>query len=369
MMPIPFAELKTQFSAIESEIRAAIDEVFENSWYILGKQLEAFEQEFAAYLHVPHAVGVGSGTEALHLALVALGVGHDDEVITVANTCVPTVSAISFTGATPVLVDIDPVSLTMAPDLIEEAITDRTKAIIPVHLYGRPCDMDPILAIAAQRGIPVVEDCAQAHGAKYKDRYCGAMGDIGAFSFYPSKNLGAYGDAGAVTTANPELADRLRMLRNYGQERRYYHAIKGFNSRLDEIQAAILRVKLRHLDEWNEARRLRAFRYNQLLAHCEPHLAVPVETHGEHHIYHLYVVRSGRRDDLQQHLDQRGIGTCLHYPVPIHLQQSYSDLGQAAGSFPEAEKACAQVISLPMYPELPLEDLERVAQAVLDFHG
>jgi len=362
---IPFGELKSQFFGIESEIRAAIDEVLDKAWYIHGEQCKAFEAEFAAYTGTEYAVGVASGTEAIQLALMATGVGPGDAVITAANTCVPTAAAISATGATPVLVDVDPVTMTMDPDKIEAAITPRTRAIVPVHLYGHPCDVDAILAVAEAHGVPVIEDCAQAHGTEYTGRCCGTFGAAGAFSFYPSKNLGAYGDGGAITTNDGALAEKLRILRNYGEERRYYHSCKGINSRLDEIQAAILRVKLRHLDEWNAARRERAAKYLELLKDVP--LVLPHEAAWGRHNYHLFVVRSPHRDDLQTHLKKQGIATFLHYPVPIHLQEAYADLHQDRGAFPETEKTCDEVLSLPMYAELPFDHIKRVAKAIHDF--
>ncbi len=363
---VPFVELKSQFRGIESEIRTAIDEVLESGWFILGKQLSAFEEEFTSYVGAQHAIGVGSGTDAIHLALAALGLGPGDEAITVPNTCVPTVAGISASGARPVLVDITPATFTMDPAQLEAAITERTRAIVPVHLYGHPCDMDPIRSVADAHGIPVIEDCAQAHGAEYRGKRCGTLGRAAAFSFYPSKNLGAYGDGGAVTTSDAEVAQQLRMLHNYGEERRYYHSVKGYNSRLDEVQAAILRIKLKHLDAWNAARRERAAAYQQRLADLP--ITVPTEAPWARHIYHLFVIRSPQRDALRAHLTQCEIGTQLHYPVPIHMQRAYADLGLPQGSFPEAERACDEVLSLPMYPELPLEAIDRVAEAIAAFN-
>ena len=359
--------MSTHFRSIETEVRRAIDEVLTSGWFILGKQVQGFEEEFAAYVGAAHAVGVGSGTEALHLALRAVGAGAGDEVITVANTCVPTVSAVAFSGATPVLVDCHPVTLTMDPERLEQAITARTKAIVPVHLYGHPCDMDPILEIAKRHGVPVIEDCAQAHGTEYRGAQCGTFGAAAAFSFYPSKNLGAYGDAGAVVTNDPALAQTVRMLRNYGEERRYHHTIQGFNSRLDEMQAAILRVKLKHLDAWNAARRERAAAYSAQLEGAA--LVLPSEAAWAKAIYHLYVVRCERRDALQEHLKSREIGTLIHYPIPIHLQKAYAYLGKSTGDFPVAEAACQQVLSLPMYPELPEASIMAVAGAIREFVG
>lgn len=364
---IPYVELSSQFRAIEGEIRAAVDDVWRSGVFIFGKNCSAFEEEFARYLGAAHCAGVGSGTDAIHLALRAVGVAPGDEVITVANTCVPTVAGISASGARPVLVDADPETLTMDPGKLQGALSSRTKAIVPVHLYGHPCDMDPIIAFAKHHGLAVVEDCAQAHGAKYKGKMCGTMGDAAAFSFYPTKNLGAYGDGGAVVTNEAGIDAKVRMLRNYGEEVRYHHSEKGFNSRLDEIQAAILRVKLRHLDEWNAARRERAQMYGAMLGDLP--LTLPTEAVRAFHIYHLYVVRTPKRDLLQQFLRERGIGTLLHYPVPVHLQKAYNELGNAEGSFPTAERACKEVISLPMYPELPREHVQAVCDAVKEFFG
>lgn len=362
---IPIVELDSQFRSIEGEIRAAIEDVLTTGRYIFGKHCAAFEKEFAAYIGAKHCAGVGSGTEAIHLALRAAGVQPGDEVITAANTCVPTVAGISASGARPVLVDIDPATLTLDPARLEGAITARTRAIVPVHLYGHPCDMEPILSIAAARGVAVVEDCAQAHGTEYRGRRCGTFGAAAAFSFYPSKNLGAYGDGGAVTTNDEAVDAAVRMLRNYGEEKRYYHSTKGFNSRLDELQAAVLRVKLRRLDAWNAARRERAAIYARLLKHLP--IRLPFEAPWARHIYHLFVIRSRQRDALQAHLKECGIGTLLHYPVPIHMQRAYADLGYGKGAFPESEKACDEVLSLPMYAELPIEAVEQVAAAMTEF--
>ncbi|MCP4644751.1 MAG: DegT/DnrJ/EryC1/StrS family aminotransferase [bacterium] len=362
---VPFVELKTQYAAIKGEIQQAVDDVLDSCWYIMGKQVAAFEEEFAAYIGARHCVGVGSGTEAIHLALAALGIASGDEVITVPNTCVPTLCGITASNATPTLVDVDAQTLTMDHALLDKAITDRTKAIVPVHLYGHPCDMDPILEIAGRHGIPVMEDCAQAHGSLYNDRSCGTFGMLAAFSFYPSKNLGAYGDAGAVVTDDEGLAERLRMLRNYGEERRYHHTMKGCNSRLDEIQAAILRVKLKHLDAWNEARRERAKAYDDLLDH---EIVSPLgEAPWARSNRHLYPVRTPHRDALMDHLKSREVGCLIHYPIPVHRQRAFSDLGHGPGAFPIAEQACNEVLSLPMYPDLSMNDLQTVVQAVNSF--
>lgn len=367
---IPFVELKTQYGRIESEVTAAVQNVLANGPYIFGPEVTAFEEEFAAYTGTNHAVGVGSGTDAIHLALRAAGVRPGDEVIAPANTCVPTVAGIALTGARPVLADIDPATCTLDPAAAEAAITPRTRAIVPVHMYGHPCDMAPLLAVAERHGVAIVEDCAHAHGAEYllngAWRECGTLGVAAAWSFYPTKNLGAYGDAGAVTTNDDTVAHALRMLRNYGEETRYRHTSAGVNSRLDAVQAAILRVKLQYLDAWNGARQERAAEYLALLKHAPVRL--PFEASWAHHVFHLFVIRCKRRDALQAFLKERDILTLLHYPVPIHLQGAYADLGYGRGDFPEAEKACDEVLSLPMYPELPREHVEQVAQAVIDFH-
>lgn len=368
VVSIPFGELKSQYRAIEAEIRAAVDDVLDSAWYVFGKHCAAFESEFGAYVGTRCCAGVGSGTEAIHLALRAVGVGAGDEVITAANTCVPTVAGIVASGAAPVLVEPRADTLTLDPACLEAAITPRTRAIVPVHLYGGPCDMEAIGAIASAHGLAVVEDCAQAHGTCYRGRRCGTFGHAAAFSFYPSKNLGAYGDGGAVTANDTDLDRQVRMLRNYGEETRYHHAVEGVNSRLDEMQAAILRVKLRHLDAWNAARRERAAMYHERLAGCGD-LVRPVEMPDTFHIYHLYVVRTADRDALQAYLRARGIATLLHYPVPIHLQKAYARLGYGHGAFPVAEAACDSVLSLPMYAEMPLEHVERVADAVRAYYG
>jgi len=367
---IPFVELKTQYGRIEREVAAAVQGVLANGPYIFGPEVAAFEAEYATYVGAGHAVGVGSGTDAIHLALRAAGVRPGDEVIAPANTCVPTVAGIAMTGARPVLADIHPATCTLDADAVAAAVTPRTRAIVPVHMYGHPCDMTGLLAVAERHGIAIVEDCAHAHGAEYLLdgvwRKCGTLGVAAAWSFYPTKNLGAYGDAGAVTTHDAALARSLRMLRNYGEEERYHHTSPGVNSRLDAVQAAILRIKLRHLDAWNAARRERAGEYLALLKYAPVRL--PFEAAWGRHVFHLFVIRSKRRDDLQAFLKARDVATLLHYPVPIHLQGAYAELGYRRGDFPEAEKACDEVLSLPMYPELPPEHVEQVAQAVVDFH-
>jgi len=362
---VPFVELYSQFRALEGEVRAAIDRVLERSWFVLGEECAGFEREFAAWVGTAHAVGMGSGTDAIHLALRAVGVGHGDEVITVANTCVPTISAIGASGATPVLMDAHPETLTLDPGRLAAALTARTRAIVPVHLYGHPCDMDPIMAFAAKHDIAVVEDCAQAHGARYKGRMCGTLGHLAAFSFYPSKNLGAYGDAGAVCTNDPALDAALRKLRNYGEETRYHHVVPGFNSRLDELQAAILRVKLPHVAAWNDQRRALAARYAEGLAGLA--LQLPPQAAWAESNHHLYPIRTRDRDALQAFLRERGVQSLMHYPVPVHRQPAYASLGYERGAFPVAETSCATVLSLPLYPELGEASQDEVIQATRAF--
>jgi dTDP-4-amino-4,6-dideoxygalactose transaminase len=364
MNKIPFGDLKRQYESIRAELDEASARVLASGWYILGPEVQAFESEFASYCGVAHAIGVGNGTEALYLAMVALGVGPGDEVITVANASIYEPLTIIQAGARPVFVDVDARTHTLDPELLEEAITPRTKAIMPVHLYGRMADMDVIMEIARRHGLLVIEDCAQSHGAALGGRAAGSIGACGCFSFYPSKNLGALGDGGMVVTSDAELAAKLRRLRMYGWERRYYTVdAGGINSRLDEIQAALLSVKLRHLDDWNAARRRIARRYDELLA--ETGLALPDLPADERHVYHLYVVGTDRRAELMAALAERGVETAIHYPLPAHLQPVYANLGLAApGSLPVTERLANEVLSLPIYPELTDADIEAVAAAV-----
>jgi len=362
-MQIPFGDLKRQYISIKDEIDEAIRKVLNRGSFILGENVESFEREFSNFCGAKFGIGVGSGTEALHLSLVSCGVQAGDEVITVANTAVPTVSAISFANATPVFVDIDPESYNINPSKIEEKISKKTKVILPVHLYGQPADMDSILEVAKRHKLKVIEDACHAHGAEYKGRTVGTLGNIGCFSFYPTKNLSAYGDGGMVVTNDEEIAIRLKMLRNYGEERRYHNPIKGFNSRLDEIQAAILRVKLKYLSKWNERRRKIAESYNNLLKT----VIKPKEMDYTRHIYHLYVVRSTKRDQLQMYLQEEGIGTLIHYPVPIHLQPAYRDLGFKKGSLPITEKYANEILSLPIFPELTDEEIKYISNTVNSF--
>ena len=356
---IPFVDLQAQYRAIKPEIDAAVLKVFEQAAFILGPAVAAFEKDFATFCGAKEAVGVSSGTSALHLALLAAGVGPGDEVITVPYTFVATVAAIEYAGARPVLVDIEPDYWTMDPAKLEAAITPRTKAIMPVHLYGQPADMDPILDIARRHGIPVIEDAAQAHGSEYKGRRCGSMGLLGCFSFYPGKNLGAYGEGGAVVTDDPGLAARIRLLRAWGEEVRYEHKFKAFNYRMDGVQGAVLGVKLRHLEAWTEARRRNAAEYGRQLAGT-PALA-PVERAGCRHVYHLYPVRLAQRDAWCAALGEAGVQTGVHYPIPVHLQPAYKDLGYQAGDFPVSEHVAGEVLSLPMFPELTAAQIGTVA--------
>lgn len=359
---IPLVDLQAQYRAIKPEVDAAVHRVLESAQFILGEDVAAFEREFAAYCRAAECIALNSGTSALHLALLAAGVGPGDEVMTVPFSFVATVSTIVYTGATPVLVDIDPLYYTMDVAGIEARITPRTKAIVPVHLYGQTVDMDPILEIARRRGLVVIEDAAQAHGADDKGRRCGSMGDIAAFSFYPGKNLGAYGEGGAVVTSNPEYARMMRVLRDWGQDKKYEHRYKGFNYRMDAIQGAILRVKLRRLEEWTEARRSRAALYTRLLAGAG--VETPAVRPGARHVFHVYTIRTKERARYRRLLTERGIQTGVHYPIPIHLQAAHADLGYTAGDFPHAEQAASEVLSLPMFAELTDAQVEQVAAAV-----
>ena len=360
---IPYVDLRSQYRAIKPEIDAAVLRVLDSTQFILGEEVVAFEREFAAYCGTTDAVGVNSGTSALHLALLAAGIGPGDEVITVPFTFVATVAAIEYAGARPVFVDIDPETYTMAPAAIGRAITPRTRAIMPVHLYGHAADMDPILDIATRHGLAVIEDAAQAHGAEYRGRRCGSMGSMAAFSFYPGKNLGAYGEGGAVVTSDPALAKKIRVMRSWGEERRYEHSVKGFNYRMDGIQGAILRVKLRYLERWTEARRARAGDYARAFAGTG--IVAPVERPGCRHVYHVYAVRLAQREATRAALQAAEIQTGVHYPIPVHLQPAHADLGYVAGAFPVSEGLAAQVLSLPMFPEMTSEQVQTVAAAVL----
>jgi dTDP-4-amino-4,6-dideoxygalactose transaminase len=364
-LQVPFVDLAAQYATIAEEIDEAISKVLRRTDFILGQDVGLFEQEFAAFCETEYAVGVDSGTSALELALRAYGIGPGDEVVTAANTFIATALAISYTGATPVLVDVDPQTYTMDVTRLEGAITDRTRAIIPVHLYGHPADMDPIMEIAQRYGLVVIEDACQAHGAKYKGKRVGSLGHTAAFSFYPAKNLGAYGDGGTVVTGDKRVAESLRTLRDYGQREKYHHMLRGYNHRLDTLQAAVLRVKLRHLDAWNAARRQHAKLYGELLAHSP--VVVPTEADYAESVYHLYVIRIKDRDRLRAYLREKGVATGIHYPIPIHLQPAYRDLGCEKGSFPITEDYASEVLSLPMYAELTPDSIECVAEAIRNF--
>jgi dTDP-4-amino-4,6-dideoxygalactose transaminase len=364
-MTIPFVDLKAQYAGLREEIIPAISDVLESGHFVLGKEVCGFEEEFAAFCGVQHGIAVNSGTSALHLALLAAGVGPGDEVITVPCTFVATAAAIGYTGATPVFVDVDPVTYTMDATKIESAVTSRTKVILPVHLYGQAADMDPILEIAHRRGLLVIEDAAQAHAAEYNGRRCGSIGDLGCFSFYPGKNLGAYGEGGLVTTNRPEFAKIIRMLRDWGAERKYEHVMKGFNYRMEAVQGAILRVKLRYLEKWTEARRAHAAAYTAALS--ESTLRLPVQRPGTRHVYHIYAVLTEQRRELMEALNSAGVQTGIHYPYPVHLLPAYSELGYKSGDFPVTERIAAHEVSLPMYPELTDSQIESVGNAVARF--
>jgi dTDP-4-amino-4,6-dideoxygalactose transaminase len=364
-MTIPLVDLKAQYLSIKDEIDAAIQRVVDSTSFILGPDVRAFEEKFAEFCGVQHVVGVDSGTAALHLAFLTCDIGPGDEVITTPHTFVATIGMLGRVGARPVFVDIDPRTYNMDPTRIEAAITERTKAIMPVHLYGQPAEMDPILEIVDKYGLKVIEDAAQAHGAEYKGRRAGSMGHVAIFSFYPGKNLGAYGDAGAVVTDNGEIAEKVRLLRNHGRRKKYEHLLQGFNYRIDTLQAAILRAKLTHLEEWNEARRRRAATYRDLLGDLD--LVLPYEPEHVRAVYHLFVVRLQERDALREHLKDRGVSTGIHYPIPLHLQPAYRHLGYKEGDFPITEECARQVLSLPMYPELSREQMEEVARAIKEF--
>lgn len=360
---IPFLDLKAQYASIKDEIDAAVLGVLASAQYVLGDEVAKFEQEFAAFCGTKHAIAVNTGTSGLHLALLAAGVGPGDEVITVPFTFVATVSAICYVGALPVLVDVEPTTLTMDSAKLEAAITPKTKAVIPVHLYGQMADMTSIMQIANRHGIAVVEDACQAHGAEFDRRRAGSIGVSGCFSFYPGKNLGACGEGGIVVTNDDEHMKAIRMLRDWGQDRRYHHAIKGFNYRMDAIQGAILRVKLRYLDQWTEARRNHARHYSSLLSQSR-RVKTLTEAAGRRHVYHIYAVRTKDRESLQQDLLHEGVQSGLHYPIPVHLQRAHADLGYATGDFPVSERAAREMLSLPIYPEMTSHQIEYVAAAV-----
>ncbi|HEV7923783.1 MAG TPA: DegT/DnrJ/EryC1/StrS family aminotransferase [Verrucomicrobiae bacterium] len=359
-MKVPFLDLQAHHQPIREQIEAAIGDVIDKNAFSGGPFVAAFESDFARYCGCKHVVGVGSGTDALWLSLLALKVGPGDEVITVPNTFAATAEAIRNCGARPKFVDIDEQTYTMDPALLQQAINPRTKAIIPVHLLGQCADMDPIVEIASRRGIPVVEDACQAHGALYKDRKAGTMGTLGCFSFYPGKNLGALGEAGAVTTDDQELAARIQVFRDHGQDRKYQHSVVGWNARLDGIQGAVLSIKLKHLDVNNVRRRAHALQYDQLLGGMEE-IVTPFEAPHNRHVYHVYAVRVQARNQVLQALAERGISCAIHYPVPVHLQEAYRFLGCEEGSFPVTERCAQEFLSLPMFPELTHQQIRAVA--------
>ncbi len=364
-MKVPFGNLKLHYQQYKSRIDEAVQRVLDSGYFILGPELEKFEKDFESYLGSGYVVGCASGTDAIYLALAACDVGPGDEVLVVAHTAVPTICAIRMTGATPVFVDISGSLYTMDPDDIEAKITSKTKAIMPVQLYGQTADMDAILAIARKHNLKVVEDCAQSSGATYKGRMSGTMADFGAFSFYPSKNIGAFGDGGAVSTNSRENYDRLVMLRNYGQSKRYYHDSEGVNSRLDEIQAAILSAQLPYLNEWNERRRQIAKRYSDGLKEV---VVTPEEGKDNYHIYHLYVIQTSEREALMEFLLERSIQTLIHYPVPAHMQKAYQFLNYKTGSLPATEYVTKRIVSLPMFPQLTDDQVDFVVESIRDFH-
>lgn len=363
MMNVPFLDLRAHHASRRGELADAINQVVDVAAFSGGPFVSCFEADFADFCETRHAVGVGSGTDALWLALMALGIGPGDEVITVPMTFIATVEAISRTGARPVFVDIEETTYTLDPAGLERVVTPRTKAILPVHLFGQVADMEPILKFARARGIAVVEDAAQAHGARYDGQRAGSLGSAGCFSFYPGKNLGAFGEAGAVVTQDAGLAERVRVLRDHGQMRKYVHATPGWNCRMDGIQAAVLRVKLRHLEHYNERRRKHAAHYARALAGM-PHLVLPFCDPRRTHVHHIYAIRVPARSIFMQQLASLGIGCGIHYPVPVHLQEAYAGLGHRRGAFPVAERCAAEFVSLPMYPELTSDQIDAVAQAV-----
>lgn len=360
---IPFLDLKTPYLELKDELDAAYRRVMESGWYILGKEVEAFEAEFAAYCGTQHCIGVANGLDALGLIIRAYGIGPGDEVIVPANTYIATWLAVTHSGARPIPVEPDETTCNIDPELIERAITARTRAILAVHLYGQPADMDPINALAGKHGLNVIEDCAQAHGACYRGRRAGGLSNAAGFSFYPGKNLGAFGDGGAVTTDDPALAERIRVLRNYGSHVKYHNKVVGFNSRLDELQAAILRVKLRTLNKWNERRRQVARRYLQAFSHHKQ-LVLPFVPDWAEPVWHLFIIRHRQRDALQETLAAAGIGTMIHYPIPPHRQPAYADLLLREGDFPISERLAKEVLSLPMGPHLTENDLQTVIAKV-----
>lgn len=367
-MKVPFLDLKAQYASIKEDVAAGLQNVLDNTAFAGGPFVAKFEKEFASFCESNFAIGVGSGTEALWLALLGLDIGTGDEVITAPNTFIATAEAITFSGAKPVFVDIDEQTYNMNPELLEAAITPKTKAIIPVHLYGQTADMDKIIQIAKAYNLYVIEDACQAHGAKYKDQHAGSIGDAGCFSFYPGKNLGAYGEAGAIVTNNQQLIETIKMFRDHGQKEKYYHSMVGWNARMDGFQGAVLSVKLKHLDQWNQSRRKNASLYDKLLADLPP-IVPPVEADYARHVYHIYAILIDNRQQLMDALAKEEISCGIHYPVPLHLQAAYSSLGYKEGDFPIAEKCASQLLSLPMFPELTTEQIEYIVEKIKSFTG
>lgn len=364
-MNVPFVDLKAQYESIKDEVHVALDNVLQNTAFILGKEVAQFEEEFADYCQAKYAVAVNSGTSALHLALLVAGVGPGDEVITVPNTFIATIEAILYANATPVLVEIDPETYLIDPERIEAAITAKTKAILPVHLYGQPVNMEAILKIANKHNLVVIEDACQAHGAEYRKKRTGGLGKLGCFSFYPGKNLGAYGEGGMIVTDDEKLYREMRVLRDHGSENKYCHKMVGYNYRMTGFQGAILRVKLKYLDQWNQKRRQHAKTYDTLLA--KSNVITPVEVDDVKHVYHLYVIRTKNRDKLQKYLSERGIASGLHYPIPVHLQEGYRFLGYHEGDFPITESYSSQILSLPMFGELTHDQINYVTSSIAEW--
>jgi dTDP-4-amino-4,6-dideoxygalactose transaminase len=362
--PVPLLDLAAQFANLRDDVLQALSDVAGSATYVLGPKVVDFERAFAGYIGAKHCVAVNSGTSALHLALLGAGVRPGDEVITTPMTFIATCWAISYVGGTPVFVDVDPITYTMNVEQIEQRITPRTRALLPVHLYGQPADLTPLLEIADRHGIPLIEDAAQSHGARYRGRTVGGLGLCGCFSFYPGKNLGAYGEGGAVVTDDDAIAKRLRALRDHAQEQRYHHSEIGFNYRMDAFQGAVLNLKLQYLDEWTRSRRLLASRYVDFLEGLP--LSLPVEAPGREHVWHLFVVLHRERDRIRQELQSRGIHTGLHYPVPVHLQPAYKSLGHAPGEFPVAERVASECLTLPLFPEMTVSQQDRVIEAVAE---
>lgn len=359
---LPVVDLRAQYSRLREEVAEALQEVADSMFYVLGPKVEAFEKEFAAYVGAKHCIGVNSGTSALHLALICAGVGGGDEVITVPMTFVATSWAISYVGANPVFVDVDPATYTMNVEQVEKQITRKTKAFLPVHLYGQPVDLAPLQELSERHGIPIIEDAAQAHGARYRGKGAGTFGLCGCFSFYPGKNLGAYGEGGAVVTDNDGIAARLRSLRDHAQEKRYYHEEIGFNYRMDAFQGAVLGIKLKYIEHWTENRRLLAARYNELLGDLP--LQLPAEAPDRRHVWHLFVVLHRERDRIREQMETRRIATSLHYPVPVHLQKAYRHLRYRVGDFPVTERIARECMTLPLYPEMTFAQQDRVVEAL-----